>query len=194
MRWIKDICRWFVISFLTNNNTRLLVCWIAVVVILLANLIVFGLGAPDSNSSMSETAQKYYNLEYKGKFGTDREIAGFTGSFSELVGWLWNVFRWIVWAFWLLLLIWSIIYVPIAFRDEAHAAWERTKRLITEKEGGEEELSPTEGERPKIKLGEKSKTSVSEGVISKIIEQIRIFIREFFAAVVADTLTRGGKK
>ena len=185
MRWIKDVCRRFIISFLTNNNTRLKTFWAATLIILVANLIIFGFG-PTIESPVSETAQKYYNLYYKGQFATDAEIAGWLGSISRFFGWSWSWLRWSAWTFWFLLLGWSIIYTPIAFRDEVARGWHTAWRIILEKRTGIEEPKP----KPTPEKSETVPPTPGPGLTSKIFEQARIFTREFGAAVVADMLSR----
>lgn len=188
---MKAAIRKFIISFRTNNNTRLFVCWLGVLIIFIANLVIFGIGA-SSEPETSGTAQKYYNLYNHGKFLTDSQMTGIKGSFYGAFSWMWDTLRWFAWFFWFLLLGWSIIYIPIAFSDEAHLAWQKAKRLITEKEEVEGELPATETGQPRTvrPAGERGETSTSEAITGKLFEQMRIFGREFFAAVVADVLSK----
>ncbi len=132
---IRSQGRWavFKFAFRTNNNVRLAVLWLATGILFLFNLFVFGVG-PAAKSPIGETAQKYYNLYYHGELLTDVELNPIFSSF----GGLWEMIRSGAWWLWLLLFLGSVVYFPIALRDEVSRAWEVAWRKARERRGGEE--------------------------------------------------------
>mgnify|MGYP001559229713 CR=1 FL=1 len=139
--------RWtwrFIIAFRTNNNVRLAVFWIATVILLLFNLVLFGVGpAVQPQPSLGEAIQKYHPAYYFVRYGSPPELSGF---------FLFNLretIRPFAWWLWFILFLWSVIYIPIAFRDEVARTWESAWRKARESRGGEEEANlPPIGNRP----------------------------------------------
>lgn len=132
-RWIWR----FIVAFRTNNNVRLAVLWGITGFLLVFNLFVFGVG-PVSKLTVGETAQRYNNLYYFGQFVTDAELHPLSSFLESFFGGIWDSFRSVAWWLWFGLLLLSIVYTPIAFRDEVARAWEIAWRKARERRGGEE--------------------------------------------------------
>lgn len=102
---------WFRLGFKlrTDNNARCAAMWIIVVTWLIFNLFVVGIG-PSGFDDFQSVAEKAYLGE---------EAAGE----SWLAG-LWDLFGSASWWGWVLWVIVTLVYTPIAFRDEVARAVE----------------------------------------------------------------------
>ncbi len=142
----------FVYRLRTNNNVRCATLWALVVALLVINLLVFGFGHTSAPSPLPETIQKYNNLEFRGVFATDAELlswhqrlsAGVSGAFGWWSEWL----RFFAWASWFFLLVTSVIYTPVAFRDEFQRAKETIEALREERGGAPDESQTTPAATP----------------------------------------------
>lgn len=133
----------FVYRFRTSNNVRCATLWVLVVALLIINLLVFGFGWASAPSPLPETIQRYNNLEFRGAFATDAELLSwyqrFSGGISGAFGWWWEWLRFFAWTGWFLLLVTSVIYTPLAFRDELERAKETIEALREERGGAPSE-------------------------------------------------------
>jgi len=176
----------FIYAFRTNNNFRLGVFWALTGILLVFNLLVFGLGPSEQPTPLSETAQRYYNLYRHGQFETDAGLRTLWGILFQIPGTFWGWLRtgfW--WMFWLLF-TWSLIYIPISRRDELHRAIREARRRVREHEGGTTEVPRETPPAPTTQ----PTTTPQTGIWQIIANQIRIFFREFGAVFLGETLFR----
>ncbi len=122
-----------------SNNVRMVTCWALVAVGLIFNSIVFGIGPTTAAFSPSDEAGRYYSAYFQGSFATDAELLSAPsrvfGSVSAGIGWAWGWLRWFAWTVWSVLLVGSLIYTPLAFRDEGSRAWRSASRKFRERRG-----------------------------------------------------------
>ncbi|MEK7501202.1 MAG: hypothetical protein AAB642_03705 [Patescibacteria group bacterium] len=153
----------------TSNNFRLAVLWIWIGIHFLIQISLFGFREPRTEfASFSERQQKYYNYYFHGRFETDREKAGW---FAGLVNWV----RKNSLKVWVLEVIVGVIYFFIAMREEVGRAY----RLARERTRAYRDL-PAEQQ-----AGQKE---TQTGTRSQTWRQAWIFVREFFASIVAELL------
>jgi len=144
-----------------NNNTRANTLLLFVGIGFLFNLFVFGI-TPEPYG-LSSTAQNIYNA------------AGIKAHSS----WgIWDWLRWANWKIWLLCFALAALYRLIAWRDELQRAIQATRRHMAEIRQGIRDLTPT-GANGEARLEH-------PGVLST---WLRVFIREFAAAILGDIIT-----
>lgn len=146
--WIRYRLGWL----LASNNGRCLVLWVITGILLLVALFS-GFGEPiftfTVDKKISEISQsKYHQSVYDAWYGPERAKAKATGQKQpmakkqpSLLG------SWSPWLLFLLFFLISLIYTPIAFREEVREAWQEAKIKIKEKE--ETEAKPQEEAKPK---------------------------------------------
>ncbi|MBI4385658.1 hypothetical protein HY573_02410 [Candidatus Parcubacteria bacterium] len=135
--------RW-AFAFLTNNNVQWFTFLGIAVIWLLLNLFAVGAGDPFPPSPISEDAQRYYNIYFRGAYASNTEldrIGTFLGNTRRTI-WSWS------WRGWWLWLVFCFSYMFVAFRDEAGMAWDSAWRRHRERRGGEEgrNLPPLAGQ------------------------------------------------
>lgn len=122
----------------TDNNIRALCAWIVVITWLTLNFWVFGLG-PSQPSVLTpaslvhkseELNERRQNLLLHKQFKTDEELGLAPKKETrkkepdrkEKSGWFFGKWSWILWV---LVFIVTVIYTPLAFRDEAGRALDK---------------------------------------------------------------------
>ncbi|MBI4132152.1 MAG: hypothetical protein HY474_00800 [Candidatus Sungbacteria bacterium] len=131
---VRAFLDWFFNRFRASNNFRLAVSWALTVVILVVNLVIFGFG-PALVFGQSEEAQRNYNLFFRGQFATDAELASWGDGIASIWTWFWGWVRWLAWSGWFVLLLFSLVYTPVALRDEFGRAWRTVNRRLRERRG-----------------------------------------------------------
>ncbi len=151
MNWIKYRLGWL----LASNNGR---CWILWVItgILLVVAIFSGFGEPvlthTIDKKISEISQsKYHQSVYDAWYGPERTKAKAAGkewpTTKKTPSLFWG---WSPWLTFFLFFFISLVYTPIAFREEVREAWQEAKIKIKEKEETEAKTeTPQEGAKPK---------------------------------------------
>lgn len=160
---------WFISRFIANNNFRLAVLWIVILIHFLFNIFIFGIfGMAEVKqfSNFSETRQQLYNHSFHKKFATNRELY----PVNYYLHWL----RTVSWEIWFILLVAGMIYFPIALREEVGRAWviarQRTSAWKDMPDPVTDQIAPTVPKR---------KNSFT---------QVFVFMREFIASIVAELL------
>lgn len=124
----------FTYAFTANNNVRLLTLWAVTFVWFIAHALLFGIAlGPEHKSGLSEVAQRFNNYHLHRQWVTTAELAGAFAGFGESVG---EIARWISGKVLFALIIASLIYFPIAMRDEVQRAWQIALRRFRERRGG----------------------------------------------------------
>ncbi|MBI4132530.1 MAG: hypothetical protein HY473_00315 [Candidatus Sungbacteria bacterium] len=171
----------FVNRFRADNNFRLRVFWALGLAHLVFNLVVFGFG-PAIEFPVSETVQRYRNLQFHGEFVTDRELQWLPWV-GELFAWTWGSLRWISWTLWVVMLIVNLVYIPIAFRDEMSRAWRFGVRSVREKRGSV--AAPTAG----APAAATPSAGIQAGLMAAGFKESFNFLREVLGATVANLFT-----
>jgi len=173
----------FAYSFRRNNNTRSWFFLATALLCLATTILVFGFGS-ETHTSMSETAQKYYNLEYKGQFATDAQIAGLWGAVKNFFGWSWSALRWVAYTFSFVYLLFSIIYWFVARRDEVGRAWERAERAVSERVSGSEELRQQPATQPTTQTTpQAAQSTISQSIVKSSF--LKLFSMELLAEFIS---------
>lgn len=155
----------FVARFASNNNTRANTFLLLVAGFGLFWLLTFGI-TPASP-------------------GLSSEDISFMNALGEETPWLpnWGILEWIKWTgwkFWWFFLGAALIYRLFAWRDEVHRALERTRQHLAEVREAIKDLTPGQ---PGINRLEHPAAGIGAW--------LRVFIREFLAAVTGDTIVGG---
>lgn len=168
--------------FGNDNNFRLAVLWGLGVAHLIFNLTVFGFG-PAAEFPASDTVQRYNNLEFHGRFVTDRELGTF------VPGDRWGGVRRVFWGAWGVMFVANVIYIWIASRDERSRAWRAGVRAVRERRGS---TSPAEARTPQAPAGQPPAPAAPQGGIAR--SEAWVIAREIMGATIANILThRGGR-
>ena len=134
-----------------NNNWRLLAAWVVVVVWFCVNIFVFGVGIGSDTSaewlryqSMSD-AEKFFYESWHRRDGMPLPTS--PAAVDQFFGWL-GLWSWWLWFWWLFS---SVVYIPIALRDELSRAWYRARKTVLERRegvsrGGEAAVQQAEGD------------------------------------------------
>ncbi|MBI4118734.1 MAG: hypothetical protein HY452_00540 [Parcubacteria group bacterium] len=166
--------------FRANNNFQLMIFWMIVGAHLLFNLAFLGLG-PETDSGVSAVQQKYYNLYFHGQYATNNQIHWAQNAWTGIIDFLrsWS------WKFWWAELVFSLIYIPVAFWDEVKAGAKAGWRKIQEgrlEQDLPDAAQPTPAATPSISTATRGEGRRSE---------VWIFVREFFSALVAEIAAKG---
>jgi len=162
MRWLWR----FVYRLRTDNDCRANTFLLLVAALFLFNLLAFGI-TPEK-PGFSATAREIYQR-------SGIEIPGASWG-------LWEWLKWKSWSFWWICLGLSLLYRTIAWRDELHRAGQAARRRIAEVRTGMIDLTPGHPPEPVAHAG-RAEQSLTAGT------WIRIFVREFAAAVLGDIIT-----
>ena len=164
-----------------SNNFRLAVFWLIGLAHLIFNLAVFGFG-PAVEFPAPETIQRYNNLEFRGRFATDRELGTIAPSDR------WGGFRRVSWGIWGVMFIGNLIYIPVAFRDEVGRAFRAAARAVRERRGS---APPVEPRTPQAPGGQPQAGATTRGIARS---EAWVIAREIMGATIANILThRGGR-
>lgn len=182
----------------TNNNWRLVAMWFVTAAWLLANLYFVGVGFPTKTNTerlsapeRPEWAQRLDNTVMHGSRVLDSELppelrpAPLPDTSPEI--WA-RVKAWsgrTAWKMWFLLLLASVVYIPIAFRDEVAQTWEKAKRKVRERRGGTTNVapSPTSASAVGQTGGESAPTPAQPA--SGLRKYVRELGQEVFAEIIA---------
>lgn len=163
MRWLWQ----YIYRFRRSNDCRANTFLGLVTIGLLFNLVVFGI-TPES-PELSSTAQNIYSA---------------AGIETQTSWGIWDWLRWNNWRIWWICLGLALLYRTIAWRDEFHRAWQAARHRITEVRAGLVDLTPGQPAPGGVAAqGGRGEYSVGSGA------WLRIFIREFLAAILGDVLT-----
>lgn len=117
--------------------------------------------------------------------GLSSDDIDFMRALGEETPWLpnWGItegIKWGGWKFWWLCLGTAIIYRLLAWRDEVHRAWQTTRQHLAEVRQAVHDLTPA-GSTP-MSAGERLERPFGMSA------WLRVFVREFIAAVSGDYL------
>lgn len=103
----------------TNNNVQLATLWVGVVVFFIVNAVIFGFGG--LGSPLSPLQQELVNFSFDHHW-----YDGVVDATHGLGEWL----RGAAWTLWSVLLLWAIIWIPVAFSDEVAAGFRGIARRL----------------------------------------------------------------
>lgn len=174
--------------FGNDNNFRLAVLWGFALAHLIFNLVVFGFGLATDFFPIPEEVQRYNNLEFRGRFATDRELNP-PSWFGETTGSLWGQLRWWSWTALAVMFVVNVVYIPIAFRDELSRAWRFAARAFRERRG-----SPaTAGTPATAPAAPAGGATAGGGVARGIFSEFYVVAREIMGATLANLFTHRGR-
>ncbi len=181
---LKFVAKWWW-RLRKNNNWRLLSAWIVVVIWLIGNLYFFGVGPSSEHNpkewtryqKMSDAEKFFYENRHRREGTPLPEKPGVGITFRTwLRSWSWWLWFWGLGA--------SIIYIPIAFRDEFSRAWYKARQTVRERREG-----VTRGElkeQTPVMVGEKGEQQAYHGRPLWVDT-----LREFFNEVLAEITVHG---
>ncbi len=171
-----------------DNNFRLKALWVFVLALLLLNLTFFGFGPATDFFPIAEEVQRYNNLEFRGRFATDRELNP-PWWFWEAAGSLWAQLRWWSWAVWGVLFVVSVIYIPVSRFDEFGRAWRAGVRWVRERRG-----SPATGGAPPATPATGRTAAGAGEIVHGLFGQFWVTLREILGATIANLITHRGRR